>query len=95
MSTNTQTQHSDSPLRSKRRRNRHDEVVIQAEVRRLTRALAPYGILHRDMLAQVADARRWREGAFETALDRAVRGGEVDALPGGFFRDATHVHSTE
>jgi hypothetical protein len=66
--------------------SRHDEAIIQAEVRRLARALRPFGVLHRDALEQAADARRWHEGGFDSALETAVRGGAVQRLPAGFYR---------
>ena len=72
--------------RDRRMARRHDEAIIQAEVRRLARALRPYGVLHRDALEQAADARRWHEGGFDSALDAAVRAGAVQRLPSGFYR---------
>lgn len=56
---------------------RHDEAVIQAEVRRLARALRPYGVLHREALEQAAGASRWHDGGFDSALAIAVRSGVV------------------
>lgn len=35
---------------------RHDEAVLQAEVKRLVRALAPYGVLRRDVLRRDTSA---------------------------------------
>jgi hypothetical protein len=69
------------------RLSRHDEAVMQAEVRRLARALRPFGILHRDALERVAGAEKWHEGGFDRALREAVRAGAVEPLPGGFYRD--------
>lgn len=80
-----------SPL--SRRGARHDNAIIQAEVRRLSRALAPYGILHRDLLRKAADAESWRDGGFEGALAAAVREGVVEELPGDFFRDPRPPHA--
>ena len=70
------------------RARRHDEAVIQAEVRRLARALGPYGVLQRDALEQAAGALRWREGGFDTALAKAQDTGVVERLPAGFYRTA-------
>lgn len=78
-----------------RRGTRHDNAVIQAEVRRLARAIAPFGVLHHDSLRDLVDAGRWNEGGFEAALTAAVREGVVDPLPGNFYRDATHLHSVD
>ena len=60
--------------------------MIQAEVRRLARALRPYGVLHRNALAGAADARRWHEGGFDSALEAAVRSGSIERLPADFYR---------
>ena len=68
------------------RKNRHDEAVIQAEVRRLARALAPYRVLRRDTLASAAGAMQWREGAFERALQTAVGLGALEPLPEDFYK---------
>lgn len=69
------------------RLHRHEQAVIQAEVRRLARALRQYRVLPRDTLARVVGAERWRDGGFERALNAAVRSGEVESLPGGFYRE--------
>ncbi len=74
------------PKARSRRDLRHDEAVIQAEVRRLARALAPYGVLHRNALKQSAGAEHWHEGTFETALAAGVRSGSLERLPAGFYR---------
>ncbi|HET9718625.1 MAG TPA: hypothetical protein VFP55_00955 [Solirubrobacteraceae bacterium] len=91
MSTIRRTRQSEEPalLRRNRRLARHDSAIMQAEVRRLCRALAPYGILHHDMLREVADADAWHEGGFEAALSAAVSEGVVEPLPGNFYRNAT------
>ncbi|HET6867941.1 MAG TPA: hypothetical protein VFH80_18655 [Solirubrobacteraceae bacterium] len=39
-----------------RHRRRHEDAVIQAEVRRLARALAPYRVLQEDTLRRAARA---------------------------------------
>lgn len=63
----------------------HDEAVLRAEVRRLVRALAPYGVLQREVLRLVVGASNWHEPSFERALDAAVEQGQIDALPLGFY----------
>lgn len=68
--------------------SRHEEAVIQAEARRLARALRPYGVLPRDTLERVAGASRWHDGGFDRALSAAVRAGEIEPLPAGFYREA-------
>ena len=67
--------------------SRHEQAVIQAEVRRLASCLKPYRILHRDALERACGAEKWHEGGFERALQQAVRAGAVESLPGGFYRD--------
>jgi hypothetical protein len=66
-------------------RRRHEEAVIQAEIRRLARALAPYGVLHHDTLEQFAGAQHWHSG-FDDALSAAVRAGEIKRLGCGYYR---------
>lgn len=56
---------------------RHDEAVIQAEMRRLARALKPYRILHRDALQRAAGADTWHDGGLDRALRAAVKAGAV------------------
>ena len=78
--------------------SRHEQAVIQAEMRRLARALEPYRILPRDALKRAAGAENWHEGGFDRALGAAVREGEVEPLPGGFYRSAgsgTAIHATD
>lgn len=78
--------------------SRHEQAVIRAEMRRLARALEPYRILPRDALKRAAGAANWHEGGFGRALGAAVREGEVEPLPGGFYRAAgtqPAVHTTD
>ncbi len=72
-------------LRSDRER-RHEEAVIQAEVRRLVHAIRPFGILRRDFLARESGAERWA-GGFERALQASVEQGRLEARPFGFYRE--------
>ena len=69
-----------------RQRRRHDEAVVQAEVRRLARALRPFVVLHRAALAREARAERWHEGGFERALSAALSSGVIERLPADFYR---------
>lgn len=71
---------------------RHEQAVIQAEMRRLARALKPYRILHRDALQRAAGADSWHDGGFDRALYAAVKAGAVEPLPGGFYRDTADGH---
>jgi len=64
---------------------RHDEAVLRAEVKRLVHALAPYGVLQRDVLRREAGAGNWHEPGFDRALDAAVKHGQIEALPLGFY----------
>jgi hypothetical protein len=68
-----------------RSRRRHEDAVIQAEVRRLARALAPYGVLRRDALRRTAGADSWQEGGFDRALSAAVEAGRITRLPAEFY----------
>lgn len=61
--------------------------VTEAEIRRLSRALAPFGVLGRDALRKEAGAEHWQEGSFEQAVAAAAREGRIQALPGDFYRD--------
>lgn len=70
----------------------NEDMLLRADVRRLAIALAPYGILHRETLAQVAGAHQWREGAFERALDEAFRRGVIQRLPENFCADPARTH---
>jgi hypothetical protein len=63
----------------------HEHAVISVEARHLARVLAPYRVLHRDALEQVAGADRWHECSFARALAEAVRKGYIEALPGSFY----------
>jgi hypothetical protein len=72
------------------RARRHDQAVIEAEVRDLTRAIRPYGVLRHDALAHVAGAARW-PGNFDRALQVAVEEGRLDARPLGFYAYPRHL----
>ena len=72
-----------------------DVALLEAEVRRVLHALAPYGVLREDALAKACRARRWRAGQFETALDTAVRRGRLRRLPFGFYASASTPDDTE
>lgn len=63
-----------------RRRARHDEAVIQAEVRLLSRALSSYGIPRRGSLVRAAHVERWRGGMFDQAPQAAVVAGVIERL---------------
>jgi hypothetical protein len=53
--------------------SRHDQAVIQAEVRRLARALRPPGVMPRDALERTARAASWSKGRLNRALDAATQ----------------------
>jgi hypothetical protein len=53
----------------------------------LALALAPFGVLSRDALAEQAGVRRWRDGSFDRAIRAAVQTGAIEELPGHFYRD--------
>jgi hypothetical protein len=64
----------------------HEGAVVHAEVNRLVRALRPYGVLRRDVLARTARAGSWHEAGFERALRRAVEEHRIEELALGFYR---------
>jgi hypothetical protein len=64
----------------------HESAVLRAEVRRLVRALRPYGVLRRDALARAACAETWHEAGFERALQLAVAHHEIEQLALDFYR---------
>ncbi|MGO9819197.1 MAG: hypothetical protein ACLPTJ_00930 [Solirubrobacteraceae bacterium] len=66
--------------------DRHRDAVVSAEVKRLVHALDPYRVLHRSALEREAKAQRWHEAGFEQALQAAVRQGQIEPLPFGFYR---------
>jgi hypothetical protein len=63
----------------------HNEAVLRAEVKRLVHTLAPYGVLRRDVLKREAGASNWHEPGFDRALNAAVKQGQIEALPLGFY----------
>jgi hypothetical protein len=63
----------------------HDAAVLRSEVKRLVHALSPYGVLQRDVLRREAGAGHWHEPSFDRALDAAVKQGQIEALPLGFY----------
>lgn len=69
-------------------RDSHEDAVIRAEARHLIRALAPYRVLHRDALEQVAGSQRWQQCSFERALAEAVRSGAIQKVTEQFYRYA-------
>ena len=69
---------------------RHEQAVIQAEVRRLASAIRPFGVLNRQTLAHMAGAEHWREGGLPRALDAAVDAGVLEERAFGFYGLASH-----
>jgi hypothetical protein len=78
---------------SKRHTSR-DEAIVQAGVQLLRQAIAPYGVLDRPTLEQVARADSWPEGGFEAALSAAVDAGVITPLPLGSYEDSGRSHPT-
>jgi hypothetical protein len=74
-----------SRISRSRVRRRHSDAVIQAEVRRLARALAPYRVLGKDALRRTAGADSWRDDGFDRALSAAVEAGRIRRLPADFY----------
>jgi hypothetical protein len=75
------------PSAADARRRRHEEAILQAEVRRLALAIQPFGILRRDLLAREAGAEHWGQVGFGSALQAAVDQGLLEPLPFGFYRE--------
>ena len=74
-----------SPSGRSRLRRRHEDALIQAEVRRLARALAPYRVLQKDALRRTAGADSWHDDGFDRALSAAVETGTIKRLPADFY----------
>lgn len=68
-----QPQFSSARRRSARRASRHDEAVIQAEMRRLSDPPRSNGILNRHMPRTVSEAEPGTAGRYKPALSRAVQ----------------------
>ncbi len=80
------------------RQQRHDDAVIQAEVRALVRELRPDGVPRKDALVQPARTSSWHSDSFEDALSAAVRTGALEPLALDFYRhpemhDLAHPHN--
>lgn len=84
-----------SPGGRSRLRRRHADAVIQAEVRRLARALAPYRVLRKDALRHTAGADSWRDDGFDRALSAAVEAGKIKRLPADFYASGDASASAE
>jgi hypothetical protein len=82
---------SHGPGGRRRVNKERDAALLEAEVRRVLVALAPYGVMRRDALARACGARRWGDGQFQGALDAAVRAGRLRSLPFGFYARATRT----
>lgn len=67
-----------------------EDLIVQAEARRVLHALAPFEILSREALARECHASCWHDGGFIAALRAAVAAGLIEELPCGFYRDARH-----
>ena len=52
-----------------RHRRRHEDAVIQAEVRRLARALGSYRVLQEDTLRRTARADSWSDVGLDIASE--------------------------
>jgi hypothetical protein len=63
---------------------RASPAVLDAEVASLASALAPYGVLGREALAERCDAGLWHEGTFDAALKAGVERRVLRLLPDGF-----------
>jgi predicted AAA+ superfamily ATPase len=66
-------------------RSRHEELVLDAELRRLVRELYTIGPMPRSMLARSCHAYRWREGSFDEAVQEGIRRGVLARLPFDFI----------
>ena len=67
------------------RRDRHEAVVVQAEMRRLARELRVTGPMPATRLARCCRAERWSAGGFTQAVREGVRQGSIRRLPFDFL----------
>jgi hypothetical protein len=67
----------------------HKHAVLDAEARRLRRALVWSGPLPRELLAERCATRRWREGSLDEALRHGVSCGALRLLPLGYVAAVT------
>lgn len=74
---------------------RHERAINRAGAVRLAHAIRPYGVLRKDVLAEVAGAGRWSAGAFQNALDAAVELGLLQHVALGFYQASPARASTE
>lgn len=66
----------------------HEQALIHAGAVRLANAIRPFGVLQKDVLEHVAGAEHWPAGAFQHALDAAVKQGLLIRLAFGFYQRA-------
>jgi hypothetical protein len=62
-----------------------NEVLLKADVERICRTLAGYGVLSHDVLCREAGGDHWSYGRFQVALRQAVRHGRVTDLGQGLY----------
>jgi hypothetical protein len=63
------------------RRDRHEAVIVQAEMRRLARELRLIGPMPATRLARCCRAEHWSAGGFTQAVREGVRQGSIRRLP--------------
>jgi hypothetical protein len=64
MATTQSSAHSDRrPSLADQDAHRREEAIVEAEAHRLERSLAPYRVLSREALEEVAGCARWHDGA--------------------------------
>ena len=81
MANNTEASGVQDRARAYERRiARRDQAVLQAEVRLLSRAQAPYGAVSRRSLARAAHAERWHADGFDKGLQAAIAAGVIEPL---------------
>jgi hypothetical protein len=73
-----------APAERRSREARRDDVVLDAELRRIVRELRFGGPLRRDALAHRCHADAWHRGSFDGALLAGVRRGVLRSLPFDF-----------
>jgi hypothetical protein len=71
-----------------RRKSRHDQAVLSAEVRRLIGVQRAAGPCPHASATQISDAERWHEGSFDRAVTESTRGEKVRELPQDFLAES-------
>jgi len=64
---------------------RHDDVLLDADVEHICRTLRGYEVLSHGALCREAGGDHWTSGRFDAALRKSVRDGRVTDLGGDLY----------